>query len=194
MVYNLSKNQHDLLQLWQSLPKTSSAIIPNKSSLQTKHIAHILKDIGIAEWVGDNTLQILHVGTGVDTNFYGSMQARNAFDFASEDLKGHLNVHWNRLFAKPCGCIMTMITRKPERNAVELIGFHLPLCRDDGTPSFILSIYEKGDTIRGMEPNTTGLVAKEDISQLVYVDIGQGTPDHQDDFPIMGDNSPLSIV
>ncbi|WND02852.1 hypothetical protein QGN29_00560 [Temperatibacter marinus] len=178
MINDLTSMQRGLYEYWLSLPRLEQSLLPHKSALRSSELIPMLENIGMAEFICDYNLQVRHVGSGVDEKFYETMQYQNAFDFTHENAHDFINSHWQRVFTTPCATQMIIASRPVGQNAFELISFHLPLLNSEGVAAHVISIFERGETLDHLEPNTQGLIYKEDILDFIYMDLGAGIPNN----------------
>lgn len=172
-----TSNQAILIRYWLSLPRRAHALVPCKQDIKLPPLARIAPTIGMAEDGGPDALFVRLLGSTVGESIGIDTQNTNAFDNCDDEAKVWSYEFFRTIWDTPMGGKKTLTYHYSRQPLYSLITMHLPLCDEDGNCRFIISTFERGNTVFDLEQHEPSPIRARDLSNVVAIDLGAGTRD-----------------
>jgi len=166
--------QSTLVQHWMSLPKRLHPHVPCKKDIQLPKLARIAPYLGMAEDAGPYKLWVRLLGSSVDESIGINMQQTNAFDVYHESARDWLQALFRGMWDQPMGTLHKLTYNHSKKPLYSLKVLHLPLCDEDGAVKFVVSTFERGETLIDFEAYEPNPIRTKDFNDVRSVDIGAG--------------------
>ena len=169
--------QTSLIRYWLALPRRIHDLVPCKKDIKLPPLARIAPLLGIAEDGGPDALHVRLMGSTVGESIGKETQNSNAYENCDDDAHKWSYEFFRGIWDTPMGGKKTLTHHFSRKPLYSLKTMHLPLCDEDGKCRFVISTFERGDTVIDLEEYEPSPIRAQDLSDIVAIDIGAGTSD-----------------
>lgn len=167
--------QATLIRYWLSLPRRAHELVPCKRDIKLPPLARIAPYLGMAEDGGFHVLNVRLLGSDVEENIGKNTQNTNAFESYHDDAKDWTHEFMRGIWDTPMGGKQTLAYHFSKKPLYSLKIMHLPLCDEEGHCKFVISTFERGDTVIDLEEYEPSPIRAHDLSNIMTIDLGAGT-------------------
>jgi hypothetical protein len=141
-LFFLTDKFEEFFQFWKSLDKDCCGEIPSKSALNPKDFVGLLDHVALFEIKGPTKAIARITGTGLDKILGRNITGKNMYDFYNKvDFENYKKLH-ESVLGGPCGVMSIREITLPDGDNQLLRSIGLPLCGEEGKPSYVFAIYE----------------------------------------------------
>lgn len=166
------------VEYWRGLPKTG--LVPERNAFDPTDIPDLLSTITMYDVTDDGHVRFRLIGTSLATYFGHNITGRDYLDFvAPERRSAAFQAMWV-MPTYPVGMKVTMHVQTYRNAYAQFETVGLPLLPRPGQPPIVIFQSEEPRSL-GYRPDEVGTIECFTISDRVFIDLGKGVPESDEE-------------